>query len=457
MFRNDMRRAADLKVDNFAEGTVNTDIAKSISDHFASQNIKILSIQECRNKIARVTFADQTACECVQLRGELDMGGVKVSVVPPPPPPPRWTNVVVYNYPYDAPEAPIKSVLGRYGTVQNIRYQYWTNLPEVSTGTRIVRINLKGSIPRFVMFGSYRCKVWYRGQPVYCDICKEATHIAFNCPFKGKCMACKGVGHFARNCPTVCFKYKGGHASDSCPNRRGWERVPRDDDDFQSVTSEVGADVAHDDVDEAAEASVAQGIVDAAGSSTVGLEPSVAPGDSLSVSLDDERFNQLDDLHSSPDDAPESQSVLAGMTQIVQDACEVTESSHSPAVTSPAEQFKTPDICMAVSSAARKRVADEIVSSDESRRDRSRSRKVLWSGFACSSWCFFCCYDSPFKVYFGFEVFLEFKIFKEVMALFVVFWLLVGVVVCYGLIAVQISNCPSFVQIPFFSSQLLLG
>ena len=129
-------------------------------------------------------------------------------------------------------------------------------------------------------------------------------------------------------------------------------------------------------MDEAPEASAAQGIADAAGSSAVGLEPSSAPGDSLSCSLDDERFNQLDYLHSSPDDAPESQSVLAGLTQIVQDACEGTESSDSPAVTSPAERFKTPDICMAESSTARKRVVDEIVTSDESRRARSRSWKV---------------------------------------------------------------------------------
>ena len=35
------------------------------------------------------------------------------------------------------------------------------------------------------------------------------------------------------------------------------------------------------------------------------------------------------------------------------------------------------------------------------------------------------------------------------MAFSVVFWLLVGLVVCFGVIAVRISNCPSFVQIPF--------
>ena len=277
-------------------------------------------------------------------------------------------------------------MLDRYGTIQSIRYQYWTNLPEVSTATRIVRINLKGSIPHFVMIGSYRCKVWYRGQPVYCDICKEATHIAFNCSLKGKCIACKGVGHFARNCPTVCFKCKRDHASDSCPNRRGWERAPHDDDDFQSVTSEVGTDVAGDDVDADVAASAAHGTVD--GSSADGtnspavlpvLELSQGPGDSLSCSLDDKRFNQLDDLQSSPDgslDAPESQSVLAGLTQIVRVACEVAETSDSPAVTSRAGEFKSPDICVAESSVARKRADNEIVSSDESRRARSRTRKV---------------------------------------------------------------------------------
>ena len=44
---NYMRRTADLKVDKFAEGTVNTGIAKAIVDHFAGQNIKVLSIQQC--------------------------------------------------------------------------------------------------------------------------------------------------------------------------------------------------------------------------------------------------------------------------------------------------------------------------------------------------------------------------------------------------------------------------
>ena len=81
-------RSADLKVNGFAENVTNTDIVKIVVEHFVSENVKVLSVQQCSGKIARVTFQDRTACEMIKLRGELEMGGVKVAVVPPPPPPP---------------------------------------------------------------------------------------------------------------------------------------------------------------------------------------------------------------------------------------------------------------------------------------------------------------------------------------------------------------------------------
>ena len=93
---NHLARCADLKVNNFAEGFTNCDIAKAIVDHFTAENMKVLSIQQRANKIAHVTFDSKLVSEIVQLRGELDTGGVKVGVVPPLPPP-NWTNVVVYH------------------------------------------------------------------------------------------------------------------------------------------------------------------------------------------------------------------------------------------------------------------------------------------------------------------------------------------------------------------------
>ena len=188
----------------------------------------------------------------------------------------------------------------------------------------------------------------------------EPTHIAFNCSLKRKCIACKGVVHFARNCPTVCFKFQGDHASDSCPNRRGWEQTRRDEDDFQSVASEV-ADGAADETDPDVMASVVPGTdggatgssADGANSSAVDpvslvLDPSQTPGDSaLASALDDDRFSQLDDLQCYPDGssgAPDNQSVLSGLTQIVQEACDKDETSDSSAVRSSVEVFRTPDV-----------------------------------------------------------------------------------------------------------------
>ena len=78
---NHMARCADLKVNNFAEGVTNCYIVQAIVDHFKAENVKVLSIQQCANKIAWVTFDFKLVCEIVQLRGELDIGGVKVAVV----------------------------------------------------------------------------------------------------------------------------------------------------------------------------------------------------------------------------------------------------------------------------------------------------------------------------------------------------------------------------------------
>ena len=391
---NYMTRSADLKINNFAEGSSNCDIAKAIVDHFAADNIKVLCVQQCANKVARVTFDTKLASEVVQLRGELDVGGVKVAVVPPPPPPPNWMNVVVYNYPYDAPNHFINDALKFFGTIQNVRFQHWTNLPEVSTGTRVVRINLTRSIPRFVKINSYRCKVWYRGQPVYCDICKEATHLASGCPYKGKCLSCKGVGHLARKCPTVCFKCRGDHASDACPNRRGWEHRAADDDDFRSVASDLGA---ADDIADPAETStnstVAAG-APAAGSSGASAADGVAVGSApacvsqTSVSLppaasdSDDRLNQLDELQTQVGSL--SQSVLVGLSDVVDKVCESATNVLNSAVGSASESsssedpFVRPqDVNMSVASGARKREVSEVFSSDELRdRSRSRTRKA---------------------------------------------------------------------------------
>ena len=408
-----MSRSADLKINNFADDFTNSDIAKAIVDYFVARNMKVLCVQQCANKIARVTFDSREASEVVQLRGELDIGGVKVAVVPPPPPPPNWVNVVVYNLPYDAPNEYVSDALKFFGTVQQVRYQSWTNIPGVSTGTRVARINLNRSIPRFLKIHTFRCKVWYRGQPVYCDICKAGTHLASGCPFKGKCLSCEGVGHLARQCPKVCYKCKGDHASNACPNSRRWEHRRADEDDFHSVASDLGtaADVtvpaessnsnaetadpapvfgpasAAEPGPTAGPAAAAAGPAAAVGSTDGSVRGPVPQFDFLAprpplptvsrpaTALDDERFNQLDEVQTQ-EDSP-SQSVLDGLSGVVNEVCESAIDALESAGSSESDgTFAKPqDVSMSEPLLSQKRSMAELLSSDESPRSRSRNRK----------------------------------------------------------------------------------
>ena len=118
-------------------------------------------------------------------------------VLPRPP----GENVLVYHYPYENDDRQVKEALSRYGTIKNVAYQSWTNLEGVHMGTRIVKMDRTDDIPRSLVIGGYRCKIWYRSQAVICDVCRGAGHVAAKCPVKGNCFHCRKPGHKAWECP----------------------------------------------------------------------------------------------------------------------------------------------------------------------------------------------------------------------------------------------------------------
>ena len=122
----------------------------------------------------------------------------------------------MYNYPYENNDSPVRRVLSDYGSVKGISYQTWVGLAGVHTGTR-VRMVCSSPIPRSLMIAGVHCKIWYRGQPVTCNACREEGHVAAKCPNKGRCFHCHKQGHVARDC-TGCPSFYGGGAWGPLPN-----------------------------------------------------------------------------------------------------------------------------------------------------------------------------------------------------------------------------------------------
>ena len=114
---------------------------------------------------------------------------------------PPTTIVHLFDYPYEDPAGDISAFFADFGVVKGVRHQKYLRNGDIATGTRLVDIVLSRTPPRLAIINGSTCRVWYRGQPILCNICATLGHKAVNCPYKNKCRLCQQEGHFARNCP----------------------------------------------------------------------------------------------------------------------------------------------------------------------------------------------------------------------------------------------------------------
>ena len=110
----------------------------------------------------------------------------------------------LFDYPFEASDDHVKDTFSSYGLVRKVRGQKYLG-SEIFTGTRLIDLVTSRPPPCFVIVDGFTCRVWFKGQPLICNICQTEGHKAVDCPDRDRCRLCSEMGHIARECPTCAY------------------------------------------------------------------------------------------------------------------------------------------------------------------------------------------------------------------------------------------------------------
>ena len=142
----------------------------------------------------------------------------------------KVTVAYIRDLPYEVASDDVINFFSSYGEVLTAERSVAAKFPSLCNGNRILKMILNQDLPYFLSVCSCQCRVWYRGQPILCFVCREVGHRAQSCPLSGRCRCCHQVCHMARDCgrawdpppPTV-------DADDSSMSDVVTDRVPESD------------------------------------------------------------------------------------------------------------------------------------------------------------------------------------------------------------------------------------
>ena len=148
--------------------------------------------------VVRVTYKEPAQCDAAHAGG-IPFRGTALRTTPVDS---RSRLVYVRDLPLEVPDDGLQVYLRAFGVVHSCSRQTYPGMPDVSTGTRLVKVTLTKDLPSFARVSGYDVRFWYQGQPQACPVCRSYGHRVKDCPFNGLCRRCRQPGHMARECPS---------------------------------------------------------------------------------------------------------------------------------------------------------------------------------------------------------------------------------------------------------------
>ena len=97
------------------------------------------------------------------------------------------TVVYIRDLPYEVPSDDVVDFSSSYGEVLTAERSVAAKFPGLCNGNRILKMILNQDLPYFLSVCGCQCRVWYRGQPIQCFVCREVGHRAQSSPLSGRC------------------------------------------------------------------------------------------------------------------------------------------------------------------------------------------------------------------------------------------------------------------------------
>ena len=156
----------------------------------------VRGIQFMQNGVVRVTYKEPAQCDAALTSG-IRFRGAALRTSPVDS---RTRLVYVRDLPVEVPVDGLKVYLRAFGVVHSVSMQTYPGMPQVFTGTRVVKVTLAKDLPSSARVSGFDVRFWYQGQPQACPVCRSYGHRVKDCPFNGLCRRCSQPGHMAREC-----------------------------------------------------------------------------------------------------------------------------------------------------------------------------------------------------------------------------------------------------------------